>query len=155
VLNPAKLNSEATEALEGCVAAGEPIRFSAHSLIELLYAVERATNPFTKDDRQAVLEILDAEDSPFEVVPVTPEIANRVAAVPRTANAEPGDRTIVATAEVLGTIDCQRRLEVPVPDVAGCDHLRLATAEMGAERDARDSPSDRKFASDLRKRSAG
>jgi PIN domain nuclease of toxin-antitoxin system len=83
VLNPAKLSSEATEALEGCVAAGEPIRVSAHSLIELVYAVERATNPFSEEDRQAVLETFEAEDSPFEVVPVTAEIANRVAAVPR------------------------------------------------------------------------
>jgi PIN domain nuclease of toxin-antitoxin system len=31
VLNPAKLSSEATEALEACVAASEPIRVSAHS----------------------------------------------------------------------------------------------------------------------------
>jgi PIN domain nuclease of toxin-antitoxin system len=102
VLNPTRLSVEATEALEGCVAAGEPVRVSAHSLIELLYAVERATNPFSEDDRQAVLEVFEAEDSPFEIVPVTAEVANRVATVPRTANADPGDRIIVATAEVLG-----------------------------------------------------
>jgi len=102
VLNPAKLSTKATEALEGCVAAGEPIRVSAHSLVELVYAVERPTNPFSEDDRQAVLEVFEAEDSPFEIVPVTAEIANRVASVPRTANADPGDRIIVATAEVLG-----------------------------------------------------
>ncbi len=83
------------------MAADEPIRVSAHSLVELVYAVERATNPFGEEDRQAVLETFEAEDSPFEVVPVTAEIANQVAAVPRTANAEPGDRVIVATAEVL------------------------------------------------------
>jgi PIN domain nuclease of toxin-antitoxin system len=102
LLNPAKLSTKATEALEGCVAAGEPIRVSAHSMIELVYAVERSTNPFSEEDRQAVLETFEAQDSPFEVVPVTTEIANQVAAVPRTANAEPGDRIIVATAEVLG-----------------------------------------------------
>lgn len=84
------------------MAAGEPIRVSAHSLVELVYAVERPTNPFSEDDRQAVLEVFEAEDSPFEIVPVTAEIANRVASVPRTANADPGDRIIVATAEVLG-----------------------------------------------------
>jgi PIN domain nuclease of toxin-antitoxin system len=60
VLNPAKLNSEAAEALEGCVAAGGPIGVSAY------------------------------------------EIANRVASVPQTTNADPGDRILVATAEVLG-----------------------------------------------------
>jgi PIN domain nuclease of toxin-antitoxin system len=102
VLNPAKLSREATDALEGCVAADEPIRVSAHSLVELVYAVERSTNPFTDSDRQAVLEVFEAQDSPFEIVSVTAEIANRVASVPRTANADPGDRIIVATAEVLG-----------------------------------------------------
>ncbi|MHB1534979.1 MAG: hypothetical protein ACYC1D_10300 [Acidimicrobiales bacterium] len=30
-LNPGKLSVEATEALEGCVAADEPIRVSTHS----------------------------------------------------------------------------------------------------------------------------
>ena len=43
-----------------------------------------------------------ADDSPFEIVPVTAEIANRVASVPRAANADPGDRIVVATAEALG-----------------------------------------------------
>jgi PIN domain nuclease of toxin-antitoxin system len=102
VLNSTKLSAQATSALEGCVAAGEPIRVSAHSLIELVYAVERANNPFSADDRQAILDTFEPEDSPFEIVPVTAQIANRVASVPRTANADPGDRIIVATAEVLG-----------------------------------------------------
>jgi hypothetical protein len=60
VLNPGRLSVDATEALEGCVAAGEPIRVSAlrrqavldtMPLIELVYAVERAMNPFSEDDR--------------------------------------------------------------------------------------------------------
>ena len=102
LLNSTNLSVPATSALEECVAAGEPIRVSAHSLIELVYAVERASNPFSAGDRQAILDTFDAEDSPFEIVPVTAQIANRVASVPRTANADPGDRIIVATAEVLG-----------------------------------------------------
>jgi len=102
LLNSAKLSQEATEALERCVAADETIRVSAHSLVELVYAVEQARNPFTQEDRQAVLHAFAAEDSPFEVVPLTAEIANRVASVPRTVNADPGDRIVVATAEVLG-----------------------------------------------------
>jgi len=101
LLNPAKLSQEATEALERCVAAYETIRVSAHSLVEFVYAVEQARNPFTEEDRHAVLDALAAEDSPFEVVPLTAEIANRVASVPRKVNPDPGDRIIVATAEVL------------------------------------------------------
>jgi hypothetical protein len=49
---------------------------SAHSLIELVYAVERPTNPFSEEDRQAVLETSEAEDSPFEVVFMAAEIVN-------------------------------------------------------------------------------
>lgn len=102
LLNPAKLSPQATAALEGCIQAGEPIRVSAFSLVELVYAVERAANPFTEQDRQDVLAAFAAEDSAFEVVPMTEEMASGVAAVPRTANADPGDRIIVATAEALG-----------------------------------------------------
>lgn len=40
--------------------------------------------------------------SPFQIVDVDEEIAFRVALVPRSSNADPGDRIIVATAEVLG-----------------------------------------------------
>ena len=86
LLNPAKLSQEATAALERCVAANETIRVSAHSLVELVYTAERAKNPFTEKDRQVVLGAFAAEDSPFEVVPVTAEIANRVVSVPRAAN---------------------------------------------------------------------
>jgi PIN domain nuclease of toxin-antitoxin system len=71
-------------------------------LIELAYALERVTDPFSEEDRQAALETFEADDSSFEVVSVTAEITNRVAAVPRTANADPGDRIIVGTAKVLG-----------------------------------------------------
>jgi PIN domain nuclease of toxin-antitoxin system len=102
LLNPAKLSQEATEALERCVASNQPIRVSAHYLVEVVYAAERANNPFTEEDRQTVLGAFAADDSPFEVVPVTAEIANRVASVPRVANADPGDRIVVATAEALG-----------------------------------------------------
>ena len=102
LLNSAKLSQEATEALERCVASNETIRVSAHSLVELVYAAERGNNPFTEEDRQTVLGAFAADDSPFEIVPVTAEIANRVASVPRAANADPGDRIVVATAEALG-----------------------------------------------------
>lgn len=46
--------------------------------------------------------VLDDPESPFEVVPVDAAVARRVASIPRIANADPGDRIIVATAEVLG-----------------------------------------------------
>jgi PIN domain nuclease of toxin-antitoxin system len=102
VLDPERLSATAVAALEAATAAEEPICVSAHSLVELVYAVEKPTNPITEDDRQAMLAELALEASPFEVVPVTAEMANRVAQVPRTDNADPADRIIVATAETLG-----------------------------------------------------
>ena len=102
VIDPDRLSADAVAALEDATAAGQPIYVSAHALVELVYAVEKATNPLTEDDRQAILGELAREDSPFEVVPVTDEIANHVAEVPRVPNADPADRIIVATAEVLG-----------------------------------------------------
>jgi len=102
VIDPDRLAPDAVTALEGATSAEEPIYVSAHSLVELVYAVEKPTNPLTEDDRQAILDELAREDSPFEVVPMTADIANQIAKVPRTPNADPADRIIVATAEVLG-----------------------------------------------------
>ena len=102
VIDPDRLTADAVAALEDATSAEEPIYVSAHSLVELVYAVEKASNPLTEDDRQAILDEISAATSPFEVVPVTTAIANHVAKVPRTPNADPADRIIVATAEVLG-----------------------------------------------------
>jgi PIN domain nuclease of toxin-antitoxin system len=102
VIDPDRLTADAVAALEDATGAEEPIYVSAHSLVELVYAVEKTANPLTEDDRQGILDELARDDSPFEVVPVTAEIANQVAKVGRAENADPADRIIVATAEVLG-----------------------------------------------------
>ncbi|MHB1534980.1 MAG: PIN domain-containing protein [Acidimicrobiales bacterium] len=57
--------------------------------------------------------LFEAEGSPFEIVPVTAKIANRLASVPRRANADPGDRIVVATAEVLGLSIVSADLKFP------------------------------------------
>jgi PIN domain nuclease of toxin-antitoxin system len=101
VMDPDRLTSAAVAALEAATDAEEPIYVSAHSLVELVYAVEKTTNPVTEHDRRAILDELARDDCPFEVMPVTAEIANQVATVPRGENADPADRIIVATAEVL------------------------------------------------------
>ena len=73
VIDPDRLSADAVAALEDATAADQPIYVSAHSLVELVYAVEKARNPLTEDDRQAILREFAREDSPFEVVPVTGE----------------------------------------------------------------------------------
>jgi PIN domain nuclease of toxin-antitoxin system len=56
VIDPDRLTADAIAALEDATAAEEPIYVSGHSLVELVYAVEKATNPLTPDDRQAILD---------------------------------------------------------------------------------------------------
>jgi PIN domain nuclease of toxin-antitoxin system len=102
VIDPDRLTAAAAGTLDAATDADLPIYVSAYSLVELVYAVEKAANPLTEDDRQAILEELTRNDTPFEVMPVTAALANRVAGVPRNATADPGDRIIAATAEELG-----------------------------------------------------
>ena len=78
------------------------IGVSAFSIVELVYATEKATNPISLDDLNAIKTVLGDPASPFQVIEVDDEIAFRVGLVPRISNADPGDRIIVATAEVLG-----------------------------------------------------
>lgn len=71
VIDADRISPDAVTALEGATSAEEPIYVSAHSLVELIYAVEKPTNPLTEDGRQAIFDELAREDSPFEVVPMT------------------------------------------------------------------------------------
>ena len=102
VREPSRLTKTAVEALEIATANGDVIGVSAFSIVELVYATEKATNPISLDDLNAIKTVLGDPASPFQVIEVDDEISFRVALVPRIANADPGDRIIVATAEVLG-----------------------------------------------------
>lgn len=113
-LEPDKLTAAARGALETETTAGRPVGVSARALVEIGYAAEKPSNPLTAEDRSAILAELAAPESPFDVVQVDAEIAARVADVPREVNADPGDRVLVATAEVLApawsrpTAHCRR-----------------------------------------------
>jgi PIN domain nuclease of toxin-antitoxin system len=94
----ARLSSAAQQALEGCVADDHPIVVNSISLVELVYAAEKAKSPVTVDQRDYIFEVLDRDDSPFIVVPTTPAIARAMAAIDRQVLSDPADRTIAATA---------------------------------------------------------
>lgn len=102
VREPSRLTKAAVDALEGANSNGDAVGVSAFSIVELVYATEKATNPISLDDLNAINSVLGDPASPFQIVDVDEEIAFRVALVPRSSNADPGDRIIVATAEVLG-----------------------------------------------------
>lgn len=102
VIEPSRLSSTAITALEAATSADQPIGVLSFAIVEMVYATEKPSNPFTRADLEAVLAVLDDQASPFEVIPLTSEIAQQVASVPRTNNADPGDRLVVACAEHLG-----------------------------------------------------
>lgn len=102
LLEASRLSKSATYALEAATANGDLIGVAAFSIVELVYATEKPTNPFTTADLEVVLASLGDEEGPFEVVSLDAAIAARVRSIPRVQNADPGDRIIVATAEVLG-----------------------------------------------------
>lgn len=98
----ARLSTSARQALEACVADDHPIVVNGISLVEIVYAAEKAKDPLTSDQRDYVLEVLEQEDSPFLVVPTTSEIARAMVAIPRDTLPDPADRTIAATGVAMG-----------------------------------------------------
>ena len=102
VTDPKRLSRVAVEALEEATEHDRPIGVLSYSLVEMIYAAEKARNPFTNEDLRSILDVLEDPESPFEIVSVDAAIAQHVANVPRDDNADPGDRLIVAAAEVLG-----------------------------------------------------
>jgi PIN domain nuclease of toxin-antitoxin system len=99
---PQRLTATAKSALQAATDAGDLIGVAAFSIVELVYASEKPSNPITADDVSVIVGALEDPASPFAVLPLDAAIAAHVGAVPRADNADPGDRIIVAAAEVLG-----------------------------------------------------
>ena len=102
VTDPERLTASATRAIEEATERDEPVGVLAFALVEMIYAVEKTTNPLTEEDFEAIVRVLADPESPFEVIPIDAAIAERVRSVPRQPSADPGDRLVVAAAEVLG-----------------------------------------------------
>lgn len=107
VTDPTRLTRAAEMALKSATDSDRPIGVLSYSIVDMIYAAEKARNSFTNEDLRAVLDVLEDPESPFEIVSVDAAIAQHVAAVPRDNNADPGDRLIVATAEVLAFAGCR------------------------------------------------
>jgi PIN domain nuclease of toxin-antitoxin system len=84
------------------VADDHSIVVNSISLVEIVYAAEKAKNPLTADQCDYVFEVLERDDSPFLVVPTSPSIARAMAAIVRETLPDPADRTIAATAIAMG-----------------------------------------------------
>lgn len=107
-----RLTGAATAALQEAAASDDGIYVSAYSLVELAYVVEKARDPITVEQYDGIVEVLRWDESPFEVIGVDLDIAEHVRSVSREVNADPGDRIIVATAEVydLAIVSSDRKL---------------------------------------------
>jgi len=101
VLTPDKLSRVAVEELATEANANVRVGVSGHALVEIAYASEKRKDPLAVEDVEAILAVLHDEASPFEVIPVDLAVGEQIRSVPRADNADPGDRIVVATAEVL------------------------------------------------------
>lgn len=72
VLDPSRLSDVSCDALQAAVRAQEPIRVSAWSVVKIGYAAEKASNPITEEDRDAVLAVLADPKGPLRSFPWTP-----------------------------------------------------------------------------------
>lgn len=98
LIDSRRLSREQAKALEGAVKRGEPVAFSAITLLEIAVLESRGKLAFKTglnnffDDVQG--------DPVFRLIPLSYEVALEAAAV--AALKDPADRTIVATARVHG-----------------------------------------------------
>lgn len=95
-----RLSVRATRSLDDCIAAAEPIRISAISLVEIVYLVEKGR---VRDDAIARFDsVLAAPGGGLLVVPVDAAISRTVQRVARAEVPDMPDRVIAATALHLG-----------------------------------------------------
>jgi PIN domain nuclease of toxin-antitoxin system len=68
LVEPERLSQVALDALEGSIAAGEPVYISAISLIEICYLIEKRR--IASDLLQRILAVLNEPDPSLIVVPI-------------------------------------------------------------------------------------
>jgi PIN domain nuclease of toxin-antitoxin system len=96
LVEPERLSQVALDALEGAIAAGEPIYVSAISLIEICYLIEKRR--IASDLLQRILAVLNEPDPSLIVVPIDLAISIAVQNIDRDTVPDMPDRIIAATA---------------------------------------------------------
>ena len=90
-----RLSRPAKQFINNATKAGEQIGFSAISIVEIVYLIEKAKiNP---DTLTRLLEATSAADSALVEIPVTGQIANKMRSVSRESIPDMPDRIIAAT----------------------------------------------------------
>lgn len=96
LVEPERLSQVALDALEGSIAAGDPIYISAISLIEICYLIEKRR--IASDLLQRILAVLNEPDPSLIVVPIDLAISIAVQNIDRDTVPDMPDRIIAATA---------------------------------------------------------
>jgi PIN domain nuclease of toxin-antitoxin system len=96
LVEPERLSQVALDALDGAIAAGEPVYISAISLIEICYLIEKRR--IASDLLQRILAVLNEPDPSLIVVPIDLAISIAVQNIDRDTVPDMPDRIIAATA---------------------------------------------------------
>ncbi|MEY4518764.1 MAG: hypothetical protein RLZZ499_1363 [Cyanobacteriota bacterium] len=96
LVEPERLSQVALDALEGAIAAGEPVYISAISLIEICYLIEKRR--IASDLLQRILEVLNEPNPSLMVAPINLAISLAVQNIDRDTVPDMPDRIIAATA---------------------------------------------------------
>ncbi len=91
-----RLSRPAKQFMEDAVKDGEQIGFSAISLIEIVYLVEK--KKIKPDTLERLLKATGSKDAALVEFPVTGQVAGKMRYIPRDALPDMPDRIIAATA---------------------------------------------------------
>ena len=101
LVDPRRLSPEQKRCLGEASSREEDLAISAATLLELAILFSSGRARYIKTDLSKLIASL--EDFPqLQILPITVEVASEMIALGGTANWDPGDRTIVATARVNG-----------------------------------------------------
>lgn len=115
LLEPARLSAAARAALDGAAASGETITFSAITIVEIRYLVEKGRVPSDTLDR--VREHVEDPTRNLRVYPLDAVVAISVGAIARDQVPDMPDRIIAATALALGLPLVTRDHKIRAADV--------------------------------------
>lgn len=96
LVEPERLSQVALDALEGAIAAGDPVYISTISLIEICYLIEKRR--IASDLLQRILEVLNEPNPSLVVAPIDLAISLAVQNIDRDTVPDMPDRIIAATA---------------------------------------------------------
>jgi PIN domain nuclease of toxin-antitoxin system len=93
-----RLSGKAKKAIEQAAGQGDQIGFSAITLIEMVYLVEKGR--ITPDALERLQGAMETGNSVLFEIPVTGEVANEMRKISREAVSDMPDRIIAATAQI-------------------------------------------------------